>query len=418
MSSPCSPGSDTPAPWVNVLANPWFGTLVSESGRPTPGPRTRTSSASPPGATTRCRTRAARRMYLRDEQTGRCWSPTPGPGRGATPYVIRHGFGYTVFEHTEHGIASELWIYVAMDAAGEVQRAEAAQRVRAPAAALRDRLLGVGARRPSGRRACDACADRDRSQAGRCWRGTPTARLRGPHGFLDVHDATRSVTGDRREFIGRNGSLDAPAALRPHTPVRQGRRGPGSLRRDAGRRSTSPDEQEREVCFRLGVGRDAADAQALIRRYRQPEAARARWTASGVLEPHARRDQRRHPRSRGQRAGQRLAALPDARLPAVGSQRLLPVGRRLRLPRPAAGRDGAGPRRAAACCASTCCAARPASSAKATCSTGGTPAGRGVRTPAPTTSCGCRWPPAGMSSVGRHRRSGRGAVPDGRAVGR
>ena len=38
------------------------------------------------------------------------------PARGKTPYVIRHGFGYTVFEHTENGIASELWVYVAMDA--------------------------------------------------------------------------------------------------------------------------------------------------------------------------------------------------------------------------------------------------------------------------------------------------------------
>ena len=56
-------------------------------------------------------------IYIRDEQTGAYWSPTPLPAPGLTPYVIRHGFGYTVFEHTENGIASELWVYVAMDAA-------------------------------------------------------------------------------------------------------------------------------------------------------------------------------------------------------------------------------------------------------------------------------------------------------------
>jgi cyclic beta-1,2-glucan synthetase len=49
----------------------------------------------------------------RPDSSGR---PHPLPARGATPYVIRHGFGYTVFEHTENGIASELWVYVAMDA--------------------------------------------------------------------------------------------------------------------------------------------------------------------------------------------------------------------------------------------------------------------------------------------------------------
>ena len=87
--------------------------------------------------------------------------------------------------------------------------------------------------------------------------------------------------------------------------------------------------------------------------------------------------------------------LPDARLPPVGAQRLLPVGRRLRLPRPAAGRDGAGPRRARARCASTCCAARPASSSKATCSTGGIRrrAAACART-ARTTTSGCRSRPA------------------------
>ena len=56
-------------------------------------------------------------FYLRDEHSGRFWSPTPLPRRGATPYVSRHGFGYSVFEHTEGGIQSELWVYVALDAA-------------------------------------------------------------------------------------------------------------------------------------------------------------------------------------------------------------------------------------------------------------------------------------------------------------
>ncbi len=53
-------------------------------------------------------------FYIRDEQTGRFWSPTPLPARGESPYVVRHGFGYSVFEHTQDGISSELWIYVSI----------------------------------------------------------------------------------------------------------------------------------------------------------------------------------------------------------------------------------------------------------------------------------------------------------------
>ncbi len=106
----------TPAPWVNVLANPHFGTVVSESGfahtwgenahefRLTPWYNDPVSDSS------------GEAFYLRDEETGHFWSPTPLPSRGSQPYVTRHGFGYSVFEHTEDGIRSELWVYVAPDA--------------------------------------------------------------------------------------------------------------------------------------------------------------------------------------------------------------------------------------------------------------------------------------------------------------
>jgi cellobiose phosphorylase len=51
-------------------------------------------------------------IYLRDEETGAVWSTTPLPVREAEPYFIRHGQGYTVFEHTSHGIAQELLLFV------------------------------------------------------------------------------------------------------------------------------------------------------------------------------------------------------------------------------------------------------------------------------------------------------------------
>ncbi|MDP3036473.1 MAG: cyclic beta 1-2 glucan synthetase, partial [Rhodocyclaceae bacterium] len=110
-------GQVTPAPWANVLANPHFGTIISESGaaytwsenahefRLTPWHNDPISDAS------------GEAIYLRDEETGHVWSPTPAPIPTAMPYVIRHGFGYSVFETSSEGIYSELWIYVAIDAA-------------------------------------------------------------------------------------------------------------------------------------------------------------------------------------------------------------------------------------------------------------------------------------------------------------
>jgi cellobiose phosphorylase len=110
------PGQMTPAPWVNVLANPHFGTVISESGAAYTWVENAHEFRLTPWNNDPVQDTTGEAFYMRDEQTGEFWSPTPLPARGATPYVIRHGFGYTVFEHTENGIASELWVYVAMDA--------------------------------------------------------------------------------------------------------------------------------------------------------------------------------------------------------------------------------------------------------------------------------------------------------------
>ena len=110
------PGQTTPAPWCNVLANEQFGTVISESGGSYTWAENAHEFRLTPWYNDPVQDTSGEAFYIRDEQTGQYWSPTPMPARGVTPYVIRHGFGYTVFEHIECGIASELWVYVAPDA--------------------------------------------------------------------------------------------------------------------------------------------------------------------------------------------------------------------------------------------------------------------------------------------------------------
>ena len=106
----------TPAPWVNVLANPHFGTVISESGLAYTWSENAHEFRLTPWGNDPVSDSSGEAFYLRDEETGHFWSPMPLPSRGAMPYVSRHGFGYSVFEHTEDGISSEVWVYVAMDA--------------------------------------------------------------------------------------------------------------------------------------------------------------------------------------------------------------------------------------------------------------------------------------------------------------
>jgi cellobiose phosphorylase len=96
-------GETTPAPWVNVLANPSFGTVVSEGGAAYTWFENSHEFRLTPWTNDPVEDSSGEAFYIRDEETGQFWSPSPRPARSGAPHVIRHGFGYSVFEHYELG---------------------------------------------------------------------------------------------------------------------------------------------------------------------------------------------------------------------------------------------------------------------------------------------------------------------------
>ncbi len=267
------PGQMTPAPWVNVLANPYFGTVISESGAAYTWVENAHEFRLTPWNNDPVEDTTGEAIYIRDEQTGHFWSPTPSPARGRTPYVIRHGFGYSVFEHTENGIASELWVYVAMDAPVKLS-------------VLKLRNVSGHPRRLSVTGYCEWVLGDSRHKnllhvqtevdlktgallARNHYNTDSTGRI----AFIDVNDATRTLTGDRKEFIGRNGNLSQPAAMK-RTRL-SGKAGTGLDPCGAMQVAFDlADGQERETSFRLGVGRNPTEVQNLIRRFRLVDASR------------------------------------------------------------------------------------------------------------------------------------------------
>jgi cyclic beta-1,2-glucan synthetase len=265
-------GQVTPAPWVNVLANPDFGTLISESGSGYTWSENAHEFRLTPWTNDPVSNSSGEAFYLRDEERGHFWSPTPLPSRGAMPYASRHGFGYSVFEYREHGIRSELWVYVALDASVKF----AVLKVRNECG--RSRRLSVtgyvewvlGDLRPNS--AMHVVTEVDLGSGALFARNLYYTEFADRVVFFDTDDAARTVTGDRTEFIGRNGTLRSPAAM-----TRSRLSGKVGAALDPCAAIQVPlelgDGQEREIIFTLGVGRDADDARNLARRFRGPAAA-------------------------------------------------------------------------------------------------------------------------------------------------
>jgi cellobiose phosphorylase len=284
-----APGQTTPAPWCNVIANPWFGTVLSESGpaytwgenahefRLTPW---HNDPVSDPGGEA---------IWIRDEDSGRYWSPTPAPSRGQGRYTVRHGFGYSVFEHGEDGILSELTVYVALDASVKFSVLKLRNLSGRP---RRLSLTGYVEWVLGDLRAKQAMHVVGEPEQGGALLARNAFNMEFPEriAFFDaeVDDpaATRSSTCDRIEFLGRNRDPRKPAAL--GRSRLSGRHGAGLDPCAALQMAfTLEDGQAREAVFRLGLGRDLADARTLLKRFRGSNAAaealakvRAHWTTT------------------------------------------------------------------------------------------------------------------------------------------
>ncbi|MGA9993877.1 MAG: protein ndvB, partial [Pyrinomonadaceae bacterium] len=266
-----SEGQWTPAPWLNVVANAHdFGFQVTETGagytwsansrenRLTPWSNNAVSD--PPGEV----------IYMRDEDTGTVWSPTPLPVREAEPYVVRFGQGYTVFEHTSHGITQELLMFVPLDASVKVSklrlRNRSERRRRLSVTSYNELVLGVSREKSA------PFIITELDQTGAIFARNPyNNEFAGRVAFVETSEQTRTVTCDRKEFLGRHGTLARPAALR-RTQL-SGRIGAGldPCAVVQTQIELAPGEA-REIIFLLGEAADVEEARRLTTLYRQPHA--------------------------------------------------------------------------------------------------------------------------------------------------
>ncbi len=256
---------ETPAPWVNVLANPGFGTVISEKGNSYTWSENAHEIRLTPWNNDPVSDVGGEAIFIRDEETGHFWSPMPLQFSGTHPYISRHGFGYSVFEHAEDGVLSELWIYVAIDAPVKISVLKLIN------LSGRSRRLSVtgyvewvlGDLRPKS--VMHVITGIDPASGAVFARNPYNSEFGERIAFFHTNES-QNLTCDRTEFLGRNGTLRDPAAM--YQSRLSGRVGAGMDPCSAIQVSIElAVGQERETIFKLGAGRNASEAGKLIRRF-------------------------------------------------------------------------------------------------------------------------------------------------------
>ena len=271
-------GQCTPMPWVNVIANPACGFLVSAEGSGYTWASNSREHQLTPWSNDPISDPTAEAFYVRDDDTGALWGPQANPARdtapSAAPYIARHGQGYSRFTHTAEDVALDLLQFVPLEDPLKISRLTLRN------LSGRTRRLSVtayvewalGASRSIA--APHTISEIDVPTQAMFVRNGWTEAYRGRVAFADLGGKQTSWSADRCEFIGRNGSLHFPAALATDDDAAplSGKVGAG-LDPCTALQTTLELEPGgiAEVVFVLGEAASTDGARKLIERYRDAD---------------------------------------------------------------------------------------------------------------------------------------------------
>jgi cyclic beta-1,2-glucan synthetase len=262
-------GLRTPEPWVNVIANPGFGFLVSESGSSFTWSLNSHENQLTPWSNEHLTDTSGEVIYVRDEATGEVWCPTALPIRDeADVYVARHGQGYSRFQHESHGIVLDLVQFVPPGDSIKISRLSLRNNSGRPrrlsVTAYVEWVLG------SSRTAAAPyiVTEIDQDSGALLARSALNNEFGGRIAFADLAGKQNSYTADRAEFLGRNGTPQRPSGLEPGRSL-SGKVGAGL---DPCAALQAPVELRAggsaEVVFFLGQTENKEQARELLRQYR------------------------------------------------------------------------------------------------------------------------------------------------------
>jgi cyclic beta-1,2-glucan synthetase len=262
-------GKTTPAPWVNVIGYPTFGFMVSESGSQCTWALNSGENRLTPWSNDPVRDTTGEALYLRDEETGEVWTPTPLPSGAGLSYRVTHGAGYTVFDHNSHGLRQRLTLFASPEDPVKIIHLKVKNTLshtrRITATQYVEWVLGTT------HAAGSAYIIPEFNAAQECLLATNpfSAEFSVRTAFLIASKAVHGLTADRTEFLGRGGTPAFPVALHRlglETRITPGEDPCAVLQMHL---DLLPGASE-EIYFVLGEGNDKEHALALAKKYHDP----------------------------------------------------------------------------------------------------------------------------------------------------
>ncbi len=258
----------TPAPWVNIISNKDIGFIITESG----SMYTWLSDSYDNRLTKRIddplTDRSSEVFYIRDEETGEFWCPTPLPIISPHTYTVKHGFGYSKIEHRSRGINQEMLTFVpAVDGVKIIKfKFTNISKVtkKLSLTGFFEISLG-GASREDTKDYLKTTVDEE----------TGAIFIKNVYGesfkkslaFVDLDGGKSLVTNDRDEFLGKGGQIANPSAMR--------RDKLSNLIQDDVDHCVALEtffelgpSQDIEIIALLGGGHSITEIQRLVRKYR------------------------------------------------------------------------------------------------------------------------------------------------------
>lgn len=263
-------GQNTPLPWVNIIANEMFGFLVTESGGGYTWFKNSREFKLTPWSNDPVTDIQGEVLYIGDSDTGELWTITPLPVRENEPYRIRHGFGYTVFEHHSHGFEQTMTQFVTKNESVKVSLIQLKNNTdeerNLTITYYVKPVLGVSDQFTS-RYISTSKTNDGTVLIENMYNDEFPEKI----AFIDVSGDNSSVTGNRKEFIG-NGDISSPEGLKRlklSDSVGTGFDPCGAVQS----RIRIQSGQTTEILILFGVGENRQEVEKIKNMYKEPDEA-------------------------------------------------------------------------------------------------------------------------------------------------